>query len=58
VSKPAQPKPSPTASTPQPPRSAATTPGRKGLLYAGIPLLVIGLGLAGFSAYKLFAARG
>lgn len=58
VAQPAPPQPSSTASTPQPPRPAATTPGRKGLLYAGISLLVIGLGLAGFSAYKLFAAWG
>jgi hypothetical protein len=58
VAQPAPPKPSPTASTPQPPRPATTASGSKGLLYAGIPLLLLGLGLAGFSAYKLFATRG
>lgn len=56
VAQPAPPKPKPTASTPQPPRPAATAPG-KGLLYAGIALLLLGLGLAGFSAFKLFGAR-
>jgi hypothetical protein len=58
VAQPAPSKPSPTASTPQPPRPATTASGSKGLLYAGIPLLLLGLGLAGFSAYKLFATRG
>lgn len=57
------PRPTPAAPTPAPApaapvaRPTAPPPGSsKGLLYSGIALLVLGLGLAGFSGFKLVAS--
>lgn len=59
------PPPAPAVSTPAPAKvaaapaktAAASAGSGKGLLFAGIALVLLGLGLAGFSAFKLFAGK-